>query len=97
MEGMIARVQLRCGDTVTENCIGERRLWTAVIITAVEDWRRGSLRAHRIAQQFLFENERDFNRVCADAGLDPGSLRGKLLKIGHRVEMQRPWTRPVAA
>ena len=28
-------------EGVTEDCISERRLWTAVVVTAVEDWRNG--------------------------------------------------------
>ena len=76
---------------MTEELIGERRLWTAVVVMAVEDWRNGTLRSRREAQQFLFENDKDFNAVCASAGLDPSNLRAKLLKIGHRVEMGNSW------
>ena len=78
-------------EAVTEELIGERRLWTAVVVMAVEDWRNGSLRARREAQRFLFDNDKDFLAVCASAGLDPGTLRAKLLKIGHRVEMANSW------
>jgi hypothetical protein len=79
------------GGQVTEDAIGARRLWTAVIVKAVEDWRSGNLRDRRAAQTFLFEGEDDFNEVCAGAGLDPGSFRGNLLRIGRRVEMHGPW------
>jgi hypothetical protein len=51
-------------------------LWTAVIVMAVEDWRNGSLRARREAQSFLFEDNADFQAVCASAGLDPATLSG---------------------
>ncbi len=78
-------------EAVTEELIGERRLWTAVVVMAVEDWRNGSLRARREAQRFLFDDDKDFMAVCASAGIDPSSLRAKLLKIGHRVEMQNSW------
>jgi hypothetical protein len=78
-------------EAVTEELIGERRLWTAVVVMAVEDWRNGSLRARREAQRFLFDNDKDFMAVCASAGLDPSSLRAKLLKIGHRIEMVNSW------
>ncbi len=78
-------------EAVTEELIGERRLWTAVVVMAVEDWRNGSLRARREAQRFLFDNDKDFMAVCSSAGLDPSSLRAKLLKIGHRVEMENSW------
>lgn len=88
---MSARAQGSLQEAVTEELIGERRLWTAVVVMAVEDWRNGTLRSQREAQKFLFENDKDFNAVCASAGLDPSSLRSKLLKIGHRVEMENGW------
>ena len=75
---------------------GERRLWTAVILTAVQDWRTGTLRARREAQQFLFGDDKDFGRVCASAGLEPGSFRVKLLKLG-RVNMEGLWKKPLPA
>jgi len=84
-------------DCVTEELIGERRLWTAVITNAVEDWLSGPLRTRRSAQQFLFENENDFQQVCACAGLDPSSLRAKLMRIGRRIEMSGPHEHPMAA
>jgi hypothetical protein len=75
-------------NQVTEDSIGENRLWTAVIINAVDDWRYGTLRARREAQTFLFEDHDDFENVCSRAGLDAESFRGKLLKIGRRIEME---------
>jgi hypothetical protein len=84
-------------EGVTEDCISERRLWTAVVVMAVEDWRNGPLRARREAQSFLFEDSEDFQAVCASAGLDPATLRARLLKIGQRVHMQRPYLQPMAA
>ena len=84
-------------NAVTEDSIGANRLWTAVIVKAVEDWRTGSLRARRAAQKFLFEDDRDFYQVCASAGLDPALFRAKLLKIGRRIEMQGPYANPIAA
>jgi hypothetical protein len=82
---------------VTEEAILERRLWTAVIVKAVEDWQTGTLRARREAQKFLFEDEGDFVQVCGLAGLDPGNFRAKLLKIGRRIEMRGPWANSLAA
>jgi hypothetical protein len=76
------------GNQVTEDLIGENRLWTAVIVNAVQDWRFGTLRARREAQTFLFEDHADFENVCSRAGLDAESFRGKLLKIGRRIEME---------
>jgi len=84
-------------NAVTEDSIGEYRLWTAVIVKAVEDWRSGSLRARREAQRFLFEDNRDFCQVCASAGLDPVRFRAQLLKIGRRIAMEGPYLNPIAA
>jgi hypothetical protein len=77
-------------DTVTEDLIAERRLWTAVVVSAVEEWRSGSLRARREAQQLLFESDPDFELVCAGAGLDPNDMRSRLKKIGRMVELDSP-------
>lgn len=84
-------------DAVTEEAISERRLWTAVLVTAVQDWRVGTLRAKRSAQQFLFEDDRDFTEVCAGAGIDPSSFRLRLVKIGRKIEMTGTWSNPLAA
>lgn len=95
--GNTRQIHVVSHESVTEEFIGERRLWTAVIVNAIEEWKAGTLRARRAAQYFLFETDDDFNSVCACAGLDPSHLRSKLLRIGHRVEMQGPLARPLAA
>jgi len=82
-----AQYQIDSQNTVTEDLIGERRLWTAVVVSAVEDWRNGSLRTQRKAQEFLFGSGADFQTVCGRAGLEPDSFRARLLKIGKLVEM----------
>jgi hypothetical protein len=84
-------------NAVTEDMIPERRLWTAVLVNAVLEWRNGTLRAKREAQKFLFESDGDFQDVCARAGLNPASFRTRLLQIGKRVEMQGPLFHPIAA
>ena len=84
-------------EVTSDQAYSERRLWTAVILTAVEDWRNGPLRAQRKAQEFLFEDDKDFARVCDWAGLEPGSLRVKLLKTGHCVSKEGSWKQPLAA
>jgi hypothetical protein len=89
--------QVDTENTITEDLIGERRLWTAVVISAVEDWRGGSLRTQRKAQEFLFGGDADFQTVCARAGLEPGSFRARLLKIGKLVEMHGTITPAIAA
>jgi hypothetical protein len=78
-------------EQISNQEYGERRLWTAVIVTAVEDWRTGTLRAKREAQTFLFDDDRDFTRVCSSAGLDPDCLRAKLMKVGCLVNMKACW------
>jgi hypothetical protein len=82
---------------LAEDFFGERRLWLAVVMQAVEEWRNGTLRNRRHAQEFLFDNTRDFEAVCANAGLDASSLRSRLLKIGRKVNAQGPWTHSMAA
>jgi hypothetical protein len=83
---MASQVSLDTQNNVTEELISERRLWTAVLVNAVEDWRGGTLRARREAQEFLFESDVDFEMVCSGAGLDAGDFRTRLLKIGRRIE-----------
>jgi hypothetical protein len=97
MAGHTNQIHAVADNAITEDLIGENRLWTAVIVKAVEDWRTGSLRARREAQKFLFEDHRDFNDVCASAGLEPSSLRAQLLRIGRKIEMQGSFHSPLAA
>jgi hypothetical protein len=80
----------------TEGPIGERRLWLAVVVQAVEEWRGGPLRSRRKAQEFIFDHQ-DFELVCANAGLDPANLRSKLMKLGRMVNVQGPLAHPMAA
>jgi hypothetical protein len=95
---MEAENQIRISQSdVTEECIAERHLWTAVVTRALEDWRAGTLRERRAAQKFLFDEANDFDRVCASAGLDPASLRSQLSKIGRRINMEGPWSSSMAA
>jgi hypothetical protein len=97
MGGNAIPMRFSSQQEVTEQSIGERRLWTAVLLQAVQDWRNGTLRARREAQHFLFEDDAEFDRVCAGAGMEPGSLRSKLLKVGHRIHMEGPSSNPLAA
>jgi hypothetical protein len=97
MEASTTRIHAVADNAVTEDLIGENRLWTAVIVKAVEDWRMGTLRARREAQKFLFEDDRDFKDVCASAGLDPSRLRAQLLRIGRKIEMEGAFRNPLAA
>lgn len=97
MGAIVTQAPSSSDSGVIEELIAERRLWTAVLVMAVEDWRAGTLRARRAAQKFLFEDNYDFDEVCAGAGLDPGALRSKLQKIGRQINLQDPWMNPIAA
>ncbi|HVA93276.1 MAG TPA: hypothetical protein VNI36_00070 [Candidatus Dormibacteraeota bacterium] len=74
----------------------EEKLWRAVIARTLEEWVRGPLRYSRIAEQFLFDDNRDFNAVCSSAGMNPDDLRKRLqtirargvLKENARLQMQ---------
>ena len=90
MGTMNAQVYGNSQNTVTEELISERRLWTAVLVHAVEDWRTGTLRARREAQDFLFNSHADFETVCSGAGLDCSDFRARLLKAGRRIPMETP-------
>jgi hypothetical protein len=68
----------------TEHADPERRLWVAVLLQAIQEWQVGALRISRAAEQFLFENEEDFEMVCQGAGIEPSSIRQKLARLPKR-------------
>ena len=92
MGTITAQVSSEMHNTVTEELISSRHLWAAVLLTAIEDWRNGTLRARREAQAFLFDNDEDFEMVCTAAGLDSTDFRVRLLKIGRLVEARAPFS-----
>ncbi|MBZ5660053.1 MAG: hypothetical protein LAO08_06560 [Acidobacteriia bacterium] len=59
-------------------------MWRAVIAKTLEEWVRGPLRYSRIAEEFLFDDDRDFRAVCSSAGVDPSHLRKRLESIRAR-------------
>ena len=59
----------------------EQRMWKAVLASTVEEWISGPLRHSRIAEDYLFNNERDFRQVCESAGLNPEVFRARLLRF----------------
>jgi hypothetical protein len=63
----------------------EERLWRAVIAKTLEEWVRGPLRYSRIAEEFLFHDNKDFQSVCSSAGMDPRNLRERLRSIRARI------------
>jgi len=68
------------------------RLWQAVIVTAIQEWISGPLRSKRQAEEYLFQDQKDFPVVCQSAGLDPDRLRTKLNRL--RLLSPHPPTRP---
>jgi hypothetical protein len=62
----------------------EEKLWRAVIAKTLEEWVCGPLRYSQKAEQFLFNDDKDFQAVCSSAGMDPRSLREKLEFIRAR-------------
>lgn len=87
---MSAQIYADTHNTVTEELISARRLWTAVLVQAVEEWRGGTLRARREAQDFLFNDIKDFATVCSGAGLDGEDFRARLAKVGQQVRLGEP-------
>ncbi len=75
----------------------ERRMWTAVLRQAFEEWRSSNVRARNAAEKFLLEDHDDFATVCIGAGLNPESLRTQLLKMRRKTAESRPSWRPLAA
>jgi hypothetical protein len=67
-----------------DNEMAEQKLWRAVIATTVQEWIRGPLRRQREAEQFLFDDNKDYRTVCYSAGINPGNLRDRLQKIRAR-------------
>ena len=52
------------GKDETMKVVPEHRLWSAVILTTVQEWLSGPLRLSRKAEQYLFHDEKDFRMVC---------------------------------
>jgi len=59
----------------------EKRLWQAVIVTAIQEWLHGPLRSKRQAEEYLFQDQKDFPVVCQSAGMDSERLRAKLNRL----------------
>ncbi len=81
MEIVSGREVLICRGNEVEGPICEQRLWTAVLVQALEDWRGDRIRSKREAEKFLFEDREDFETVCAGAGIDPSSFRARLRRL----------------
>jgi hypothetical protein len=68
-------------DARQDQATAEERLWMAVITSTIMEWTNGPLRRRREAEQFLFQDENDFELVCISAGINPASIRERLGKI----------------
>ena len=71
-----------------QETMGEVRLWQAVLLRTIQEWVSGPLRQHRQAEEYLFQDNKDFPRVCQSAGLDPDDLRARLTRIRSRKSHQ---------
>ncbi len=64
--------------------VSEKRLWQAVLVNTIQEWISGPLRSKRIAEEYLFQDQKDFPMVCESAGMDAGQLRAKLNRLRAR-------------
>lgn len=86
METVSGRDALICPGNEVEKPVNEQKLWTAVLVQALEDWRGDRISRKRDAEQFLFGDQKDFEIVCARAGIDANSFRARLRRTrGERV------------
>jgi hypothetical protein len=69
------------GHAIQDRGTANRKLWFAVIESAISEWVRGPVRHKRKAEHFLFEDQDDFPFVCRFAGLNPESVRETLWAI----------------
>jgi hypothetical protein len=81
MEIVSGREALICRGNEVEVRICEQGLWTAVLLRALKDWRGDRIGSRREAEKFLFEDHKDFETVCAGAGIDPSSFRARLRRL----------------
>jgi hypothetical protein len=61
--------------------VAEVRLWQAVIVSTIQEWRFGPLRSKNEAERYLFGDSSDFTLVCESAGMDVGRLRAQLRRV----------------
>jgi len=67
--------------TTEGTSLTEKRLWQAVILSTIREWISGPLRLKRQAEDYLFNDNKDFPMVCQSAGMDVGLLRTKLARL----------------
>lgn len=71
-------------STTETQAVSEKRLWQAVLVNTIQEWISGPLRSKRIAEEYLFQDQKDFPIVCESAGMDAGQLRAKLNRLRAR-------------
>ena len=67
----MSRIKVISTVEVGENS-PETVLWRAVIARTIQEWISGPLRRQGEAEQYLFDDKRDFRLVCGSAGMDSG-------------------------
>lgn len=67
----------------------ERRLWTAVLLQALEDWNSSNTRHRKEAETFFFDRPEDFARVCRGAGIAANTALARLRRMKEAAP-QRP-------
>jgi hypothetical protein len=72
-----------CRGIDVEEPVSEQKIWVAVLLQAVDDWRSTNLKLRRDAEQFLFREKNDFDVVCAGAGIESSSFRSRLVRAQH--------------
>jgi hypothetical protein len=77
--------------------ISHRKLWTAVLLQALEDWKGSNARRRSEAEKFFFESPEDFNVVCCGAGLVPDSVLIRLRRMKETAAPRRVFQWPLAA
>ena len=70
-----------------DDVVSEKRLWQTVLLTTIQEWMWGPLRRKRQAEEYLFQDQQDFQTVCKSAGMDPDQLRAKLNRLRLRLLM----------
>jgi hypothetical protein len=70
---------------VRQERVVEERIWQAVIVSTIEEWRSGPLRRSLEAEQFLFRDENDFRLVCQSAGMNAARLRQQLVRLRDKL------------
>jgi hypothetical protein len=68
--------------------VSEKRLWQAVLVRTIQEWMWGPLRRQRQAEEYLFQDQKDFQAVCKSAGMDPDQLRAKLQRLRVRLVLE---------